>query len=101
MSNYICKMVETLTCGGDLNLVILSVMSEVTFLFSFFMVKKLLAILDFKFCVCHVSVRQECQRPGPAGPVNVTVKVENPPLTSPLLGLALPWCEEWTACQVE
>lgn len=45
-------------------------------------------------------MRRECLRRGPAGLANVTVKEENPQLSFPLLALALPLCEGWTACQV-
>lgn len=47
-----------------------------------------------------VYLSWECLRHGTASRANVTVKEENPRLSSPPSGPVLGWCKEWTACQV-
>lgn len=46
-----------------------------------------------------LCTRRECPRRGPADLANVIVV--NPRPSFRPLGADLPWCEEWTACQVE
>lgn len=56
--------------------------------------RRLINLLVFLF------MRLQCRRRGAAGPASATVTEENLQPSFPPLAPALPWCEDWTACQV-